>query len=571
MDPGRSLIATRGIAAVFAVVVLILYGALDGRLPWLGHFEWIGAATRETSQAYTAALSSPDLNEDGQKLEAFLFEQNQAARSDLAGAACILIGPALAMGPDWPCAPYWHRLGPPHQLHDRIRQQGGGAYSVWHGTLYFSTPDGGDPSRGRRFALWVPWTEAASWLAAAATLGLAWALWPWARARLRLVAALFGLSAAGAAASIGGTVAGLAWAGLLLAAAQLLPYRPTSRPARAPIWALALAGFVAADALLGVACTSLGLTPRLQTMQMLKYLVERQTDRPILLLVGSSLTQYDIDEAELEQALEAAGHPMTVLRLGFGGMSAPERLYYIRRYLAAARHRPALVWFEISAYYDLWPLKQLEQNRYSTRAVAAMDAATLRLSLDWALGPDAPPTERWGLAADLIGHFALHVSQAGFLANSVWPDQLAADAFAGTPPKTKHFVDADIAADLAATDGARTLSADLLAPGAALPQTIPSAWARRALGKQIDLFRRAGAISFGFYAPPARMPDEGAYARLFCRARPGEPCLIASDPTLLAALGHDEAWLDETHLQGPGRRRYTDWLAAQLAASGTLP
>jgi hypothetical protein len=566
-----SVITLRRVAAVVAVVVLTLYWALDGRLPGLGHFEWIGAATPESGRAYTAILSSPDLNEDGQQLEAFLFERQQAASSDLAGAACLLIGPALAMAPDWPCAASWHRLGPPHQLHDRIRQQGGGAYSVWHGTLYFSTPDGGDPGRGRRFALWVPWTAASSWLAALAALGLAWALRPWMAARLRLAAMLLGLSVAGAGAAIGGSLASLAWAGLLLAATQLLPYRLTKSPVPAPVWALALAGFVGAEILLGLGCAALGLTPRLQTMQMLKYLVERRTDRPILLLVGSSLTQYDIDETGLEQALQAAGHPMTVLRLGFGGMSTPERLYYIRRYLAAARQRPAIVWFEISAYYDLWPLKQFEQNRYTTRAVAAMDAASLRSSLDWALGPDAPPTERWQLAADLLGHFALHVSQAGFLANSVRPDQLAADAFAVVPPKTKHFPDADIAADLAATDSATTLSSALLAPGAALPQTIPSAWARRALAEEIDLFRQAGAARFGFYAPPARMPDEGAYARLFCQAQPGDPCLIASDPALLAALGHDQAWLDETHLQGPGRRRYTEWLAAQLVAGDTLP
>jgi len=53
-------------------------------------------------------------------------------------------------------------LGPANALHDDIRAQGGGRFSVWHGQLYFSTPDGSDPgTNGRRYELVWPTPVAA--------------------------------------------------------------------------------------------------------------------------------------------------------------------------------------------------------------------------------------------------------------------------------------------------------------------------------------------------------------------------------------------------------------------------
>lgn len=41
-------------------------------------------------------------------------------------------------------------IGPPHSLHDDIRAKGNGRYSLWAGTLYFSTSDGTDPNKNAR-------------------------------------------------------------------------------------------------------------------------------------------------------------------------------------------------------------------------------------------------------------------------------------------------------------------------------------------------------------------------------------------------------------------------------------
>lgn len=549
--------------ACLALSVLALFWALDGQLPWFGHFEWIADAQPEAGLAWTARLSDPALDEDGKPLQAELFEWRPAPGI----LPCLLAGPAFA---DRLCGQFWHRLGPPHQLHDAIRGQGGGGFSVWHGQLYFSTPDGGAPG-DRRFALWVPWTAGAQAAAALAALTLLWAAGPpllgMARRHPRpLLAALF---AAGGMAAIprGPVIGALAWGGALLAALQLLP--TPRRRARLAAGLGALAGFVAAEAGLSIALPALDLMPKLQATQMLKYLVELETDRPILLLVGSSYSQYGIDEAALQQALEAAGHKVTVARFGFGGLSIPERLHYLRRYLASARHPPAAVLFEISAYYELRPLKQLQQNPFSAREIAALDGDNLRLSLAWVFGPEGAGSDRMTLAAELAGDYVLHTLQIGVLPNSVPSERLPASSFAGTPRKTAHFSKEQIAADLADGQNGQVISPLLLDPDH--PTPVPTPWALGAIDEELDLFRAARISLFGFYGLPSRYADEPIYARQFCRAMTRYPCIPAEDPALIAGLGGDEDWLDETHLQGPGRARYTQWLAERLAASGVLP
>jgi hypothetical protein len=566
---GIRLAWNRPAVAALAFAVLALFQLLHGQLPWLGHFEWIEGIRPESGLAWTAPLSSPALDEDGRVLDAALYEWRQG------NWLCRLAGPAFAQTPDAACADSWHLLGPAHQLHDTIRQQGGGGFSVWHGTLYFSVPEGDPLSPHRYFALWVPWTGTAFWVAAIATAGLIWAVWPPASALIRrfplVVVTGFGLTVCAAAARSGGTSASLAWAGLLLAALQVLPQirHARYRQSRLAATGLVLAGFAATEFWLSAVLPSVGLVPDLSTMRMVKYLADVQTDRPILLLVGSSLTQYGIDETALETALDTAGHPMTVIRLGFGGLSIPDRLYYIRQYLALAKRKPAAVLFEVSAYYDLLPLKNFEQNLFTRREIAVMDAGTLRLCLDWVLGPEGDPSKRVTLAAELLAHFALHALQAGFLPNSAWLTALPANPARGIPPKTGHFTDAEITADLAAGQSGQTLSTGATVPG--VPVTIPTRWTRDATGEETELFRAAGVTRFGYFAPPSPYPDEPIYARKFCAAMIDYPCIPTEDPALIAALAHDADWLDTTHLVGPGRQLYTAWLAARLAATPVVP
>lgn len=90
-------------------------------------------------------------------------------------------------------------LGPGHSLHDDIRQLGGGRFSCWYGTLYFSASDNSDPRRNDRVYVasyrtevspWLVWPVIALDLAAAA---LFWrSILGFFRRRSRLAAAVLG-------------------------------------------------------------------------------------------------------------------------------------------------------------------------------------------------------------------------------------------------------------------------------------------------------------------------------------------------------------------------------------------
>lgn len=51
-------------------------------------------------------------------------------------------------------------IGPPHVAHDQIRRMGGGRYSFWKDSLYFSTSDGSDPNtNGRPYEIRIAASE----------------------------------------------------------------------------------------------------------------------------------------------------------------------------------------------------------------------------------------------------------------------------------------------------------------------------------------------------------------------------------------------------------------------------
>lgn len=95
---------------------------------WNNHdypkFQWPSGVVPESGKAYIAKISEKfQQTVAGHETEVRLFEDDG-------------------------------EIGPGNALHDDIREHGGGSYSVWNGTLYFSTPDGSDPiTNGRSYEL----------------------------------------------------------------------------------------------------------------------------------------------------------------------------------------------------------------------------------------------------------------------------------------------------------------------------------------------------------------------------------------------------------------------------------
>jgi hypothetical protein len=232
--------------------------------------------------------------------------------------------------------------------------------------------------------------------------------------------------------------------------------------------------------------------------------------------------------------------------------------------LAAARRRPSLVLFEISQYYDVDPLRQLQHNLYADQEVAGMDFETARLSLEWVFASYNGQSfaSRVDLARAVIGHFLLNAVHAGFAPRAIRQARVVPQAFDWEPPKLEALGDAYFARRLTevtepSEDGTQT--------------AVPSPWVAHLLDMEIGLFRDRGATAFGFFQPPTTYREEYAYGLQFCAAMRIYPCILARDPKLLADLKHDADWYDRGHLIGEGRRIYTLWFADRLLERLALP
>jgi hypothetical protein len=348
---------------------------------------------------------------------------------------------------------------------------------------------------------------------------------------------------------------------LLLVALHVLP-RVRRKRGGNPVLLLAIVFLLAQ---LGISVTIAGLRLQYDILpgRMVKYLAELPTDRPLILLVGSSVTQYGIDRDLLAARLAAAGHPVSIGRLGFGGLSLAERLHYVKEYLSVSRHRPSLVLFEISRYYDVEPLRQLQQNLYSDQEIAGMDFTTAWLNLEWIVAYNGQSfADRIELARGVIGHFLLNAFHIGFAAHAIREARVKPQAFDWEPPKSEVLGDAYLA----------RLLAVVTTPFEEVSQMpVPSPWVAHILDREIGLFRDGGASAFGFYQPPTTYREEYAYGAQFCAAMGAYPCILAGDPKLLADLKHDADWYDRNHLIDEGRRLYTLWFADRLLEKLAMP
>lgn len=352
-------------------------------------------------------------------------------------------------------------------------------------------------------------------------------------------------------------------AGILLLLAVHVLLRVRGKRSGNPFLLLAI-GFLLAQ--FGIAATIAGLRLQYDILpdRMVKYLAELPTDRPIILFVGSSVTQYGIDRGLLAARLAAAGHPVSVGRLGFGGLSLAERLHYIKEYLSRAQRRPNLVLFEISRYYDVEPLQQLQQNLYTDQEIAGMDFGAAWLDLEWVFASynGRSFADRIELARAVIGHLLLNAFHVGFAPHAIREARVSPEAFDWEPPKAEVLGDAYLA----------WLLAEVVTPFEEnSPVPVPSPWVAHILDTEIGLFQEGGATAFGFYQPPTTYRKEYAYGLQFCAAMEAYPCILAGDPKLLAELKHDADWYDRGHLIDDGRRLYTLWFADRLLEKLALP
>lgn len=266
-------------------------------------------------------------------------------------------------------------------------------------------------------------------------------------------------------------------------------------------------------------------------------------DKPLVVFVGSSLTQHGIDGALLESELSARGVDVHVALLAFGGMVPSERHFYLRQMRRFVHVAPAAVFLEFSSGYDLSPIANLTPNLRSARIVDMMDFTSLTEVLRWA----ATNGESMQVSSGLLGAFVRRYLNLGAIKDSVPFQTVTAQDPSYPLVKPASYFTEELYTKLSA-----------LAP---LPEGI---WKRFdwSLWQRARMVSTIGAAKVGYYGMPQLGGIEPYYWKWFCESRPN---CIAPSADLMGELQHYPLWYDGLHLRAEGREIFTRWLADRVA------
>lgn len=278
---------------------------------------------------------------------------------------------------------------------------------------------------------------------------------------------------------------------------------------------------------------------------------------PVIMLVGSSATQYGVNGRGLEQLLIEAGLPVTVLQFSVSGANHFERLFMLRLFLEeiGAEHReelkkaPTILLCEVFDAYDQSPLYLFQKEAYTRRAITWFEPALAWASYKaWRSSGRDCNISYW----TLWEHFLLNRFAVGNFSTFEVPHygKKIEDFFPLTgTKKTFHYDDAE-----------KTFLETKRIPE--LQQLYPG-WKNY----YQTLFEEMGGTvsSLGFYALPTLEPARRAYQETFAALVPPHTTMLelASDEEMKFFL-HRENWFDGVHPQASGAELVTRWLAKEI-------
>jgi hypothetical protein len=560
-----------------------------------GVFRAVTEITLRTGLSFSAPLGSRAVTDRDPDIRTHLYLETSPP-----GAICARLGPALGEAFAMPvCGEHWQDFGRPRAEHADIAALGAGRFSVWDGTLIFSTPDKSDPRVTGRYWLFVE--HPAAWgavTAAAALLGAALVLYR----RISRQGLLKALAASLAIVALLIIVRQdplsqpLALSGLALVAMALLRLAPS----RISGWFLALpliglvGGSWALDSMLQSAEWIRNVPVEKGLHQMLQQ--EREDKFASLMIMGSSYADNAIDMPVLKQSLLDNGHQRQPIGFADGGISPIERTHYLNEYLKRTSHPPREALLEVSLYYDLFPgpMYYFETASFSQNAINTMDSVTTFWALKWELSED-----RRGLLRQVAGvknilaHFLLNAVNAGLIPNGVrvepgfpaWLTPICAPTGMVTAENVSKAVDVTLAAGRgsplwgALWDGERNdfaKRADAISANWGYPARMaiqhglqqapdadwhPSPWLDALLDYQIQRLRDAGTRRLAFFTTPTLLAPQSRYTLNFCQDRTDLPCLRVETSDLPDQLRHPQAWVDFGHVCDTVRKPYSQWLA----------
>ncbi len=295
-----------------------------------------------------------------------------------------------------------------------------------------------------------------------------------------------------------------------------------------------------------------------------QHLLKRQgwQNHPVIILVGSSATQYGVNGLALEQLLVQAGLPVTVLQFSLSGANHFERLFMVRLFLEeiGATHReelkkaPTLLLCEVFDAYDESPLYLFKKEAYTQRAITWFEPTQAWAAWNaWRASGRDKEISYW----TLWEHFLLNRFAVGSFSSFETPcyNKKTEPFFPLTGTK-KTFQYNQVATTFREAEASPHFQE--LYPG----------WK----SYYETLFQEMGGTvtSLGFYALPTLEPQRRAYQDAFAAALPAHTTMLGpASREVMNSLLDEKNWFDGVHPQRQGAVLVTRWLAQEILEKWT--
>ncbi|MFV0337662.1 MAG: hypothetical protein ACK5LK_05395 [Chthoniobacterales bacterium] len=288
--------------------------------------------------------------------------------------------------------------------------------------------------------------------------------------------------------------------------------------------------------------------------------------RPVVILLGSSVTYYGIDAEYLERELTRLGTPAMVLSFCMPGDNHHERLYMLEVFLRkiGAQNREKLMAThvmlleEVFDEYDRNPLYRMEKESGTERArlfLHPRNALKAWRAYARTLQEGDGDISETRATALLAEHVLLNRFAVGAFSKMQWPEHRSRI----TPP---FFA---LEGQKNGFDYERTIKSLQLPAKNLTPLKVPyPQW--QVWQEHLHEFMDSYVDAYGFYGVPTLEAQRVEYQKIFFNNLPSEVMKIPNPNSKeMAYLMHSKFWFDGVHFTGEGAQNVTSQMAAQLS------
>lgn len=263
------------------------------------------------------------------------------------------------------------------------------------------------------------------------------------------------------------------------------------------------------------------------------------SNRPVLLILGSSYTARNIDGKSLEQNLDAAGFDYQVRQMSYPGSYAYEQDYYLDQYLSKSPP-PDIVMIELGTEQSLTvkPENYLKHSTIEyhdfTRMTELLSGILSRNATDVYKDSESVLIHTLARSFHLGMLHALEPRTSGPIKSGFLPEKLGSSS----PPQ------------------ADAINKGLYAPIAA---KVADDYRNEFRLRQSERIFQAGIHKIIYWQPPSADVQQRLRSSSLCKALESS-CIAFDDPALLDGA----FWIDSSHLSDQGANLLTIWLANRL-------